>query len=71
MRRHIAAVFVLVTEEREIGGYYTLSSTAISPEAFPEEIQKRLPKYKHMPATLLGRLAVAKNSAAGDTAICF
>lgn len=61
VRRHLAAVFVLVTDEKNIGGYYTLSSTSLPLEHFPAEIQRRLPKYKHMPATLLGRLAVAKN----------
>lgn len=61
VRRHLAAVFVLVTEEKQIGGYYTLSSTSLPLDHFPPELQRRLPKYKHMPATLLGRLAVAEN----------
>jgi ribosomal protein S18 acetylase RimI-like enzyme len=60
VRRHIAAVFVLVREDQSIGGYYTLSSTSIPLVGFPEDFSRKLPKYKHMPATLLGRLAVSK-----------
>jgi len=59
VKRHIAAVFVLVIGEREVAGYYTLSSTAIPLEDLPAVIAKKLPKYKHVPATL-GRLAVSQ-----------
>jgi GNAT superfamily N-acetyltransferase len=60
VKRHVAAAFVLVTGERDVAGYYTLSSTAILLEDFPAVLAKKLPKYKHVPATLLGRLAVSQ-----------
>ncbi len=57
-RRHVAAPFVLVLPEGEIGGYYTLASTAIKLGDLPSNITRRLPHYPLIPATLLGRLAV-------------
>jgi len=60
IKRHVAATFVLAIDEREVAGYYTLSSTAIHLEDLPAVIAKKLPKYKHVPATLLGRLAVSQ-----------
>ena len=61
MKRNLAACFVITKEEekvRLITGYYTLSNTSIPQSLIPEHYRKRLPKtYKHIPATLLGRLA--------------
>lgn len=53
------ACFVLVpkAEPGRIAGYYTLSSATIETATLPAEIAKRLPRYPHCPATLLGRLA--------------
>lgn len=59
-KRRVAAVFVLLGENKSIKGYYTLSSTHILSEILPEKILKKLPKHPFQPATLLGRLAVAK-----------
>jgi hypothetical protein len=41
-------------------GYYTLSAHSIERDALPETVVKRLklPKYLHIPANLMGRLAV-------------
>jgi predicted GNAT family N-acyltransferase len=59
VKRHIAAAFVLTEEkQREVIGFYTLSSIAIDPSDFPERIVKRLPEYSLLPGILLGRLAV-------------
>jgi GNAT superfamily N-acetyltransferase len=57
-RRNIAAPFVLVLPDGAVGGYYTLSSTALMLTELPREITRRLPRYPLVPATLLGRLAV-------------
>ena len=59
-RRNIAAPFVLVAEAAptKIIGYYTLSSYAVDAGELPDALARRLPRYKHIPATLLGRLAV-------------
>jgi GNAT superfamily N-acetyltransferase len=54
----VAAPFVLVLPDGRIGGYYTLSSTAVKLADLPEQIVKKLPRYPLVPATLLGRLAV-------------
>jgi GNAT superfamily N-acetyltransferase len=61
VKRHIAAVFVLTTENGQIIGYYTLSSLAVDVGELPESISKKLPKYHFLPATLLGRLAVDRS----------
>jgi GNAT superfamily N-acetyltransferase len=59
-RKNIAATFVLVLPNGMIGGYYTLSSTAVKLAELPSELTRRLPRYPLIPATLLGRLAVDK-----------
>ncbi len=59
-RKNLAAPFVLVLPDGAIGGYYTLSSTAIRLAELPIQTAKRLPRYPLIPATLLGRLAVDK-----------
>ena len=62
MREKLSAVFVLVTESEPgvVLGYYTLSAQQIDAGELPEELKKRTGKYKRLGATLLGRLAVAK-----------
>ena len=57
-RKNLAAPFVLVLADGMIGGYYTLSSTAMKLSELPVEVARRLPRYPLVPATLLGRLAV-------------
>lgn len=57
-RKNVAAPFVLVLVDGKIGGYYTLSSTAVRLAELPDQTAKRLPRYPLIPATLLGRLAV-------------
>ena len=54
----MAAPFVLVLPDGAIGGYYTLSSTAVKLTELPNDVARRLPRYPLVPATLLGRLAV-------------
>jgi GNAT superfamily N-acetyltransferase len=48
----------MVMPDGAIGGFYTLSSTALRLGDFPEDLAKRLPRYPLVPATLLGRLAI-------------
>jgi len=59
-RRLAAAPFVLVAsaDPKTVAGYYTLSSHSIDLGELPAAVAKRLPRYPHVPATLLGRLAV-------------
>jgi len=49
---------VLVLPDKTIGGYYTLSSTAVDLTELPAELVRKLPRYPLVPATLVGRLAV-------------
>lgn len=58
-RRKVAALFVMVGRDGAILGYYTLSAYSIKLSELPERIVRRLPRYPLLPATLLGRLAVA------------
>jgi predicted GNAT family N-acyltransferase len=46
--------------ERKILGYYTFATTGEDIQNFPENIQRKMPKYLRVPAILLGRLAVDK-----------
>jgi len=59
IRKHVAAVFVLTPDGKTIAGYYTLSQYAVDSTSVPDEAMRKrgLPKYKELPATLLGRLA--------------
>lgn len=57
-RKNMAAPFVLVLPDGAVGGYYTLSATAVKLADLPDQTVRRLPRYPLVPATLLGRLAV-------------
>ena len=60
IKNRVAATFVLMDDERTgiLGYYYSLSATSIRLCDIPHDVAKKLPKYPHLPATLLGRLAV-------------
>jgi GNAT superfamily N-acetyltransferase len=64
VRRKANAVFVLSAADApaRILGYYTLCATAISQGEAPEEARKHIPRYPLISCTLIGRLAVAKDS---------
>lgn len=63
VRERLAAVFVLLTEEdrNTVLGYYTLSSQEIPADDLPPELIRKTGKYRRLPATLIGRLAVAQD----------
>jgi predicted GNAT family N-acyltransferase len=60
IRRNLTACFVALNNEKQIAGYYTLSSASIALDALPESLIKQLPRYASLPAARMGRLAVAK-----------
>ena len=62
VRRKANAVFVLseVSEPSHVLGYYTLCAMVISQGDVPEAARKYVPRYPLVSATLIGRLAVAK-----------
>ena len=59
VRRHVAAVFVMVREgqPQKVLGYYTLASYAVETSGLPDGTARKLPRYPTTPATLIGRLA--------------
>ena len=58
-KKQVANPFVLLdTEKNKVAGYYTLSMNAIIAQGLPEKITKKLPRYPHLPAVLMGRLAI-------------
>lgn len=61
IRKRVAAVFVLTADGTTVAGFYTLSQYSLELGAVPDEVAQRLPKYPVVPATLLGRLAVASH----------
>src|SRR5664280_76495 len=59
VERRVTAAFVMVDDAAPatIVGYYTLSAFAVEIGELPGLLQKKLPRYPRLPATLLGRLA--------------
>lgn len=60
IKRRITSCFTVIDEDKQILGYYTLSSSSIPLVDLPENIKQKLPRYPSVPAVLLGRLAVDK-----------
>ena len=57
--KRVAAVFALVQPPAsQVLGYYTLSASTIHADEVPPEFARKLPRYRQLPVTLLGRLAV-------------
>jgi ribosomal protein S18 acetylase RimI-like enzyme len=56
-KRNVARVFVAVTPDLGVIGFYRLSSLSLSLKTLPEEVAHRLPRYDAIPAALIGRLA--------------
>jgi predicted GNAT family N-acyltransferase len=63
VRRKANAVFILseIGEPTRTLGYYTLCAMAISQGNVPETARKHVPHYPLVSATLIGRLAIAKD----------
>lgn len=59
VKRRVGNCFVAAVKDRpDIAGYYTLAASSIPVDSLPEADTKRLPRYRVLPATLIGRLAV-------------
>lgn len=59
MSSKVSAVFVLTAiGDSKVRGYYTLSSMSVKFEDLPKDVQRKLPRYPQVGATLLGRLGV-------------
>jgi GNAT superfamily N-acetyltransferase len=57
-RRGVSNCFVALSKADEIAGYYTFAAAGVPFGDLPADSTKRLPKYKDLPAALIGRLAV-------------
>lgn len=62
IKAKVAACFVFSDDDKKIIGYYTLSNDSIPRHILPEHVINKLPKYKDLPVTLLGRLAIHKDA---------
>jgi len=60
-RRRVAAPFVLIGHTGSVLGYYTLSAYSVHLAELADAIARKLPRYPLLPATLLGRLAIASS----------
>jgi ribosomal protein S18 acetylase RimI-like enzyme len=56
-RRNVARVFVAIDDDSQIVGFYSLSAFTLSLDEVPDDIAAKLPRYDHIPAALIGRLA--------------
>lgn len=62
VRRRVASCYVAVEQAtNRVGGFYTLSACHFPLLTLPEAMQKKLPRYKMVPAVRLGRLAVGQD----------
>ena len=61
IEKRVAVCFVLTPDKKTIAGFYTLSQYSVDLVSLPHEIARKLPKYPLVPATLIGRLAIAQN----------
>ncbi|GHT85805.1 N-acetyltransferase [Betaproteobacteria bacterium] len=57
-RRRVAASFVALDNDLRIAGYYSLSTASVPLPDLPSGLQRKLPRYKAVPAVRMGRLAV-------------
>jgi GNAT superfamily N-acetyltransferase len=56
----LGTTYVAYSENAELIGYYTIANSSIPRNELPEDQVAGGPRYAHMPALLLARLAVAK-----------
>ncbi len=67
VKRGVSRVYVLAAEGGEtVAGYFSLSAASIALSDLPPEMARRLPRYPFVPATLMGRLAVASSHRGRD-----
>lgn len=57
IRHHMAVCYLLVDENQEVIGYYTLTSESIERDEVPEKYRKSVPPTYKAPVILLGRIA--------------
>lgn len=58
IKRRVSACFTALDASGRVAGYYTLASASILLTDLAERLAKKLPRYSHVPAVRMGRLAV-------------
>ncbi len=58
-KRNLAKCYVLLSDNADVVGYYTISASSIPLTSFPENVQRRA-AYEVLPVALIGRLAIDK-----------
>ena len=61
IKRRVTACFTALDTTGRVAGYYTLASASILLTDLAENLTKKLPRYPHVPAVRMGRLAVDQN----------
>ena len=61
-RRRVAQVFVALDGDG-IAGFYSLGMYTLVPDALPDALARKLPRYDAIPTALIGRLARATRTA--------
>lgn len=61
IKRRVTGCFTAVDGSGRVAGYYTLASASILLTDLAENLAKKLPRYPHVPAVRMGRLAVDQN----------
>jgi ribosomal protein S18 acetylase RimI-like enzyme len=56
-KRDVTRVFVAVSADLGVVGFYNLSALSLSLDDLPAEVARKLPRYPAVPAALIGRLA--------------
>lgn len=61
VKRRANSCYVLIDEHNGVAGFYTLCSASMPYHEFSDVLKKKLARYTHLPAVLIGRLAIDVN----------
>lgn len=61
IKRRANLCYVIIDEHNTVMGFYTLCSASIPYHELSDILKKKLARYTHLPAVLIGRLAVDVN----------
>lgn len=64
-QRNISKTFVLIDNDVQIIGYYSVCASSVEFSELPDDVMERLPKYP-VPAALIARLAVDSSEQGND-----
>ena len=57
-RKNYSTCYLALNSSDEVVGFYTLSSSSIDLDELPNDVRKKLPRYRDVPVARIGRLAV-------------